>query len=60
MGNGGLTLQRKHAHAKYSECQPNKIRLNQGALCLWSVFGIETVSYVQMEDFMVQSYISKQ
>lgn len=36
----------------------NKIK--QEALHLQSVFGIETVLYVQMEDFMVQSYISKQ
>lgn len=62
MGNAGLMLQLKHA--KHSECQQKQpIILNQEALYLWSVFGIEFVlqeKMAQIKTFIVQNNTSEQ
>jgi len=62
VGNGGLTLQLKHV--KHSECQPKQpLILNQEALYLWFVFGIEFVlqeKMAQIKIFMVQNTTSEQ
>lgn len=51
-------------HAKYSECQQKQpIALNQEALYLWSVFGIEFCfeeKMAQIKIFIVQNSTSEQ